>query len=55
MEQRRCLPCHSLPSRCKACLLSLRIVLCLQGFKCKFSHDLNVERKGGKMDLFSDK
>jgi hypothetical protein len=28
---------------------------CTKGFKCKYSHDLNVERKGGKMDLFSDK
>ncbi len=28
---------------------------CTKGFKCKFSHDLNVERKGGKIDLFSDR
>jgi hypothetical protein len=27
----------------------------LQGFKCKFSHDLSVERKGPKIDLFSDR
>jgi len=26
-----------------------------QGFKCKFSHDLAVERKGPKIDLFSDR
>ena len=28
---------------------------CTKGFKCKFSHDLNVERKGAKLDLFQDK
>ncbi|KAK6929255.1 ZC3H15/TMA46 family, C-terminal [Dillenia turbinata] len=28
---------------------------CAKGFKCKFSHDLNVQRKGEKIDLFSDK
>ena len=28
---------------------------CTKGFKCKFSHDLSVERKGPKMDLYSDK
>ena len=28
---------------------------CTKGFKCKFSHDLNVERKGGKIDVFSDR
>ena len=28
---------------------------CTKGFKCKFSHDLNVERKTQKIDLFSDK
>lgn len=28
---------------------------CAKGFKCKFSHDLNVERKGGKIDIFSDR
>ena len=28
---------------------------CTKGFKCKFSHDLNVERKGPKLDLYSDK
>lgn len=27
---------------------------CQKGFKCKFSHDLAVERKGGKIDLFTD-
>ena len=27
---------------------------CTKGFKCKYSHDLNVERKGGKIDLFTD-
>ncbi|GBG79952.1 hypothetical protein CBR_g30214 [Chara braunii] len=27
---------------------------CTKGFKCKFSHDLNVERKGEKIDLYSD-
>mmetsp|Transcript_13640 Transcript_13640/g.29256 ORF Transcript_13640/g.29256 Transcript_13640/m.29256 type:complete len:407 (-) Transcript_13640:1216-2436(-) len=27
---------------------------CTKGFKCKFSHDLNVERKGAKIDLFTD-
>jgi hypothetical protein len=27
----------------------------LQGFKCKFSHDLAVERKVAKIDLFSDR
>lgn len=27
---------------------------CAKGFKCKFSHDLNVERKGEKIDLYSD-
>lgn len=27
---------------------------CTKGFKCKFSHDLAVERKGGKIDLFTD-
>lgn len=28
---------------------------CTKSFKCKFSHDLSVERKGHKLDLFSDK
>ena len=28
---------------------------CTKSFKCKFSHDLSVERKGPKMDLYSDK
>ncbi|GKA43646.1 zinc finger CCCH domain-containing protein 11-like protein [Tanacetum coccineum] len=27
---------------------------CAKGFKCKFSHDLNVQRKGEKIDIFSD-
>ncbi|GJP32805.1 hypothetical protein CLOM_g193 [Closterium sp. NIES-68] len=27
---------------------------CSKGFKCKFSHDLSVERKGEKIDLYSD-
>lgn len=29
--------------------------LCSKGAKCKFSHDLSVERKGEKRDLYSDK
>ncbi|KAK9845701.1 hypothetical protein WJX81_000013 [Elliptochloris bilobata] len=28
---------------------------CTKGFKCKFAHDLAVERKGGKIDIFSDR
>jgi hypothetical protein len=28
---------------------------CGKGFKCKFSHDLNVQRKGEEFDLYSDK
>ena len=28
---------------------------CTKGFKCKFSHDLAVERKSAKIDLFSDR
>lgn len=28
---------------------------CTKGFKCKFSHDLNVMRKGEKIDIYSDK
>lgn len=28
---------------------------CTKGFKCKFSHDLNIGRKTQKIDLFSDK
>ena len=27
---------------------------CTKGFKCKYSHDLAVERKGPKIDLFTD-
>ena len=27
---------------------------CTKGGKCKYSHDLNVERKGEKIDLYSD-
>jgi hypothetical protein len=27
---------------------------CTKGFKCKYSHDLNVERKSAKIDLFTD-
>eukprot|EP00850_Spirogloea_muscicola_P004933 SM000022S07147 [mRNA] locus=s22:235633:238596:+ [translate_table: standard] len=27
---------------------------CTKGFKCKFSHDLSVERKGEKIDMYSD-
>ncbi|XWS55765.1 hypothetical protein CRYUN_Cryun09bG0028800 [Craigia yunnanensis] len=28
---------------------------CAKGFKCKFSHDLNVQRKGEKINIYSDK
>ncbi|XAR56106.1 hypothetical protein NMG60_11036437 [Bertholletia excelsa] len=28
---------------------------CAKGFKCKFSHDLNMQRKGEKIDIYSDK
>jgi len=28
---------------------------CAKGDKCKFSHDLNVERKGAKIDLYTDR
>lgn len=28
---------------------------CAKGFKCKFSHDLSVQRKGEKIDVYSDK
>jgi hypothetical protein len=28
---------------------------CTKGFKCKFSHDLAVERKSAKIDLFTDR
>ncbi|KAA8917199.1 hypothetical protein TRICI_000650 [Trichomonascus ciferrii] len=28
--------------------------VCTKGSKCKFSHDLNVERKGEKKDLYAD-
>ncbi|KAL2509475.1 Zinc finger CCCH domain-containing protein 21 [Forsythia ovata] len=28
---------------------------CAKGFKCKFSHDLSVQRKGEKIDIYSDK
>lgn len=28
---------------------------CTKGFKCKFSHDLNVERKGGKIDIYTER
>ena len=28
---------------------------CAKGFKCKFSHDLSVERKSQKIDLYSDR
>ncbi|KAL7748066.1 Translation machinery-associated protein 46 [Sorochytrium milnesiophthora] len=28
---------------------------CTKGDKCKFSHDLNIERKGAKIDLYTDK
>ncbi|CAD7700321.1 unnamed protein product [Ostreobium quekettii] len=28
---------------------------CTKGFKCKFSHDLNVARKGPKIDLYTDR
>jgi hypothetical protein len=27
---------------------------CAKGFKCKYSHDLSVERKGEKIDIYSD-
>lgn len=27
---------------------------CQKGAKCKFSHDLNIERKSEKIDLYSD-
>jgi len=29
--------------------------LCTKGDKCKFSHDLNVARKGEKIDMFTDR
>lgn len=28
---------------------------CAKGFKCKFSHDLNIQRKGEKISIYSDK
>ena len=28
---------------------------CTKGFKCKFAHDLSVERKTQKADLFTDR
>lgn len=28
---------------------------CTKGFKCKFSHDLSVERKTHKADVFTDR
>ena len=28
---------------------------CTKGFKCKFSHDLGIERKTAKADLFTDR
>lgn len=28
---------------------------CQKGTKCKFSHDTNVERKGAKRDVYTDK
>mmetsp|Transcript_675 Transcript_675/g.1960 ORF Transcript_675/g.1960 Transcript_675/m.1960 type:complete len:411 (-) Transcript_675:102-1334(-) len=31
-----------------------RVGKCSKGFKCKYSHDLDVERKKAKIDLFSD-
>jgi len=27
---------------------------CQKGDKCKFSHDLNIERKSAKIDLYTD-
>jgi len=27
---------------------------CTKGFKCKYSHDLSVERKAEKIDLYTD-
>ena len=27
---------------------------CAKGAKCKFSHDLNVERKGEKINIYAD-
>lgn len=27
---------------------------CQKGFKCKFSHDLNIQRKGEKASIYSD-
>jgi hypothetical protein len=27
---------------------------CEKGNKCKFSHDLNLERKGAKADVYTD-
>ncbi|KAG6427400.1 hypothetical protein SASPL_111644 [Salvia splendens] len=32
----------------------LKVGQCAKGFKCKFSHDLNVQRKGEKIDIYSD-
>lgn len=32
----------------------LRHGQCTKGFKCKYSHDLDVERKTAKIDLFTD-
>ena len=28
--------------------------LCGKGAKCKFSHDLNIERKGAKRSIYED-
>lgn len=32
-----------------------KVAQCQKGFKCKFSHDLNIQRKGEKIDIYSDK
>ncbi len=32
-----------------------RIGQCLKGNKCKYSHDLNVERRAQKIDIYTDR
>ena len=50
--QATCHACAHPLTRASFCRRSCAL---LQGFKCKFSHDLAVERKGAKIDLFSDR
>ena len=49
----RCVRCAGVDPKSIVCEF-FRHGQCAKGFKCKFSHDLLVERKSAKIDIYHD-